>query len=116
MLSFHAKPPPEQAMYAVIRTGGKQYRVAAGDKLKVEKLLADVGSEVLLDQVLMVGEGAAVKVGAPLVPGAAVKATVVGHGKADKVTIFKLRRRKHYKKSQGHRQNYTEIQITGISG
>jgi large subunit ribosomal protein L21 len=103
-------------MYAVIRTGGKQYRVAAGDKLRVEKLLADVGSEILLDQVLMVGEGEAIKVGAPLVRGAAVKATVVGHGKDEKVTIFKLRRRKHYKKSQGHRQNYTEIQITGISG
>lgn len=102
-------------MYAVIKTGGKQYRVAAGDKLKVEKLPGDVGSEVLLDQVLMVGEGAAVKVGAPLVAGAAVKATVVGHGKGDKVTIFKLRRRKHYKKSQGHRQQYTEIEITGIS-
>jgi large subunit ribosomal protein L21 len=102
-------------MFAVIKTGGKQYRVAAGDKLKVEKLPGDVGSEVLLDQVLMVGEGAAIKVGAPLVAGAAVRATVVGHGKADKVTIFKLRRRKHYKKSQGHRQQYTEIQITGIS-
>ncbi len=103
-------------MFAVIKTGGKQYRVAAGDKLKIEKLPADVGSELLLDQVLMVGEGAAVKVGAPLVAGAAVKATVVGHGKGDKVTIFKLRRRKHYKKSQGHRQQYTEIEITGISG
>ena len=102
-------------MFAVIKTGGKQYRVAAGDKLKVEKLPGDVGSEVLLDQVLMVGEGAAIKVGAPLVAGAAVRATVVGHGKADKVTIFKLRRRKHYKKSQGHRQQYTEIEITGIS-
>ena len=102
-------------MFAVIKTGGKQYRVAAGDKLKVEKLPGDVGSEVLLDQVLMVGEGAAIKVGAPLVADAAVRATVVGHGKADKVTIFKLRRRKHYKKSQGHRQQYTEIQITGIS-
>jgi large subunit ribosomal protein L21 len=102
-------------MFAVIKTGGKQYRVAAGDKVRVEKLPADVGSEVVLDQVLMVGEGAVVKVGAPLVAGAAVKATVVGHGKGDKVTIFKLRRRKHYKKSQGHRQQYTEIQITGIS-
>ena len=102
-------------MFAVIKTGGKQYRVAAGDKLKVEKRPGDVGSEVLLDQVLMVGEGAAVKFGAPLVAGAAVKATVVGHGKGDKVTIFKLRRRKHYKKSQGHRQQYTEIEITGIS-
>jgi large subunit ribosomal protein L21 len=115
MLSFQAKPAPESLMFAVIKTGGKQYRVAAGDKLKIEKLPADVGSELLLDQVLMVGEGAAVKVGAPLVAGAAVKATVVGHGKGDKVTIFKLRRRKHYKKSQGHRQQYTEIEITGIS-
>jgi large subunit ribosomal protein L21 len=102
-------------MFAVIKTGGKQYRVAAGDKVRVEKLPADVGSEVVLDQVLMVGEGAAVKVGAPLVAGAAVRATVVEHGKGDKVSIFKLRRRKHYKKSQGHRQQYTEIQITGIS-
>jgi large subunit ribosomal protein L21 len=102
-------------MFAVIKTGGKQYRVAAGDKVRVEKLPADVGSEVVLDQVLMVGEGAAVRVGAPLVAGAAVKATVVEHGKGDKVSIFKLRRRKHYKKSQGHRQQYTEIQITGIS-
>lgn len=102
-------------MFAVIKTGGKQYRVAAGDKLRVEKLPADVGSEVILDQVLMVGEGAAVKIGAPLVAGAAVKATVVGHGRGDKVTIFKLRRRKHYKKSQGHRQHYTELQVTGIS-
>jgi len=102
-------------MFAVIKTGGKQYRVAAGDKLRIEKLPADIGSELLLDQVLMVGEGAAVKVGAPLVAGAAVRATVVGHGKGDKVTIFKLRRRKHYKKSQGHRQQYTEIEITGIS-
>jgi len=75
-------------MFAVIKTGGKQYRVAAGDKLKVEKLPGDVGSEVLLDQVLMVGEGAAIKVGAPLVAGAAVRATVVGHGKADKLTIL----------------------------
>jgi large subunit ribosomal protein L21 len=115
MLSLQANPALESLMFAVIKTGGKQYRVAAGDKLRVEKLPADIGSEVVLDQVLMVGEGAAVKVGAPLVAGAAVKATVVGHGKGDKVTIFKLRRRKHYKKSQGHRQQYTEIQITGIA-
>jgi large subunit ribosomal protein L21 len=102
-------------MFAVIKTGGKQYRVAAGDKLRVEKLPAEVGSEVVLGEVLMVGEGAAVRIGAPLVAGAAVKATVVGHGKGDKVTIFKLRRRKHYKKSQGHRQQYTELHITGIT-
>jgi large subunit ribosomal protein L21 len=103
-------------MYAVIRTGGKQYRVSAGDKLKVERLPADVGAEVVLDQVLAIGEGDAMKCGAPLLPGAAVKATVVAHGLGDKVQIFKLRRRKHYKKSQGHRQRFTEIQITGISG
>jgi len=103
-------------MYAVIRTGGKQYRVAAGDRLKVEKLPAEVGAEVVLDQVLAVGEGEGVKVGAPLVAGATVKAKVVGHGRGEKVTIFKLRRRKHYKKSQGHRQSYTEIEITGVSG
>ncbi|MCL4799558.1 MAG: 50S ribosomal protein L21 [Burkholderiales bacterium] len=103
-------------MYAVIRTGGKQYRVAAGDRLKVEKLPADVGAEVVLDQVLAVGEGEGVKVGAPLVAGATVKAKVLGHGRGEKVTIFKLRRRKHYKKSQGHRQSYTEIEITGVSG
>jgi large subunit ribosomal protein L21 len=102
-------------MYAVIKTGGKQYRVSAGDKLKVEKLAVDVGAEVTLAQVLALGEGESVKVGAPLVAGAAVKATVLQHGLGDKVTIFKMRRRKHYKKSQGHRQPYTEIEITGIS-
>ena len=103
-------------MFAVIKTGGKQYRVAAGDKVRVEKLPAEIGAEVLIDQVLMVGEGEAVKFGAPLVAGAAVKATVVSHGRADKITIFKMRRRKHYRKSQGHRQSYTELEITGISG
>jgi large subunit ribosomal protein L21 len=102
-------------MYAVVKTGGKQYRVAAGEKFKVEKLVAEVGSEVVLDQVLMVGEGDNVKVGAPLLTGAAVKATVVSHGLGDKVKIFKMRRRKHYQKHQGHRQAYTELQITGIS-
>ena len=102
-------------MYAVVKTGGKQYRVAAGEKFKVEKLTAEVGSEVVLDQVLMVGEGDNVKVGAPLLSGAAVKATVVSHGLGDKVKIFKLRRRKHYQKHPGHRQAYTELQITGIS-
>jgi large subunit ribosomal protein L21 len=102
-------------MYAVIKTGGKQYRVTAGDMLKVERLKAEVGSAIVLDQVLLVGDGDAVKLGAPLLAGAAVKATVVSHGLADKVKIFKLRRRKHYKKSQGHRQQYTEIQITEIA-
>ncbi len=102
-------------MYAVIKTGGKQYRVSAGEKLKVESLPAEVGSEITLDQVLMVGEGDSVKMGTPLVAGASVKATVVSHGRGEKVRIYKMRRRKHYRKTQGHRQNYTEIQISGIS-
>ena len=101
-------------MYAVIKTGGKQYRVVAGEKLKVEQIPADIGQEIILDQVLMVGVGADVKVGAPLVAGATVSAKVVSHGRADKVKIFKLRRRKHYQKHQGHRQNYTEIEISAI--
>jgi large subunit ribosomal protein L21 len=101
-------------MYAVIRTGGKQYRVASGEKLKIELLEADVGAAVQFDQVLAVGEGEGVKIGAPFVSGAAVKATVVSHGKADKVHIFKMRRRKHYKKSQGHRQQFTEVRIDDI--
>ncbi len=102
-------------MYAVIKTGGKQYRVSAGQKLKVEQIPAEVGAEVTLDQVLMVGEGESVKVGAPLVAGATVKATVVSHGRHDKVKIFKMRRRKHYQKHQGHRQNYTELRIETIA-
>ena len=102
-------------MYAVIKTGGKQYRVVAGDKLKVERLAAEAGAEIVLDRVLAVGEGETLKIGKPLVSGASVKATVVGHGLGDKVHIFKMRRRKHYRKSQGHRQPYTELQITGIS-
>ena len=103
-------------MYAVIRSGGKQYKVAPGEKLRVEQLAADVGTEVVLDQVLMVGEGDSIRVGQPIVTGATVKATVVGHGRGDKVTIFKMRRRKHYQKHQGHRQNYTELKIESIVG
>ncbi len=102
-------------MYAVIKTGGKQYRVANGEKLKVEQIPADIGQEIVLDQVLMVGEGVDVKVGAPLVVGATVTVKVISHGRADKVKIFKLRRRKHYQKHQGHRQNYTEIEISAIN-
>ena len=102
-------------MYAVIKTGGKQYRVANGEKLKVEQIPADIGQEIVLDQVLMVGEGVDVKVGAPLVSGATVTVKVISHGRADKVKIFKLRRRKHYQKHQGHRQNYTEIEISAIN-
>ena len=102
-------------MYAVIKTGGKQYRVAAGEKIKVEQIPADVGSEITIDQVFMVGEGEAVKIGTPVVTGATVKATVVSHGRHDKVKIFKMRRRKHYQKRQGHRQNYTELRIDTIA-
>ncbi|HTS55415.1 MAG TPA: 50S ribosomal protein L21 [Burkholderiales bacterium] len=102
-------------MYAVIRTGGKQYKVSAGEKLKVESIPAEVGSQIVLDQVLMVADGERVMTGTPLVPGAAVKATVVSHGRGEKIKIFKLRRRKHYRKTLGHRQNYTEIQINGIT-
>ena len=101
-------------MYAVIKTGGKQYRVQAGEKIKVEQIPADVGSQIVLDQVLMVGTGETVTIGAPLVAGAQVNATVVSQGRHDKVKIFKMRRRKHYQKRQGHRQNYTEIQIGEI--
>jgi len=102
-------------MYAVVKTGGKQYRVAAGEKLKVEQIPADVGAEITLDQILMVGEGESVKIGAPLVSGASVKATVLAQGRHDKVKIFKMRRRKHYQKHQGHRQNYTELRIDAIN-
>ena len=103
-------------MYAVIKTGGKQYKVAPGEKIKVELLRADVGAEVVLDQVLMVGEGESVRLGQPIVAGASVKATVVAHGRGEKISIFKMRRRKHYQKHQGHRQGYTELSIDSIAG
>jgi large subunit ribosomal protein L21 len=102
-------------MYAVIKTGGKQYKVSPGEKLKVEQIPADVGTEIVIDQVLAVGNGEQFKVGVPLVSGATVSATVVSHGRGDKVRIFKMRRRKHYQKHQGHRQNYTELFIGGIA-
>jgi large subunit ribosomal protein L21 len=101
-------------MFAVIKTGGKQYRVAAGDKLKVESLLADIGQQVTLKEVLAVGGSEGVRVGTPLVAGAAVTATVVAHGRHPKVKIFKMRRRKHFQKHAGHRQNFTELRIDSI--
>ncbi len=103
-------------MYAVVVTGGRQYRVTQGETLRVEKLAADVGAEVKLDQILLVGSGEGVTVGAPLVAGALVTAKIVSHGRADKIRIVKFRRRKHHRKETGHRQHYTEIQIVGISG
>jgi large subunit ribosomal protein L21 len=102
-------------MYAVIKTGGKQYRVASGETLKIETIPGEVGSPVVLDKVLMVADGEKLSVGKPLLAGATVKATIVAHGRGDKVRIFKMRRRKHYQKNQGHRQNYTEIRVDGIS-
>jgi large subunit ribosomal protein L21 len=103
-------------MYAVIETGGKQYRVAPGDVIEVEKLDANEGQEVALDRVLMVADGDNVKIGAPMLSGAKVTVKVKGHGRADKVRIFKLRRRKNYRRTQGHRQHFTKIEILGISG
>jgi large subunit ribosomal protein L21 len=101
-------------MYAVIISGGRQYRVSAGQKLKVEKLDVHVGSTLVVKQVLAVGSGESVRIGTPVVDGASVTATILAHGKGEKVHIFKMRRRKHYRKSQGHRQPYTELQITSI--
>jgi len=103
-------------MYAVIKTGGKQYKVAAGEKLKIEKLAGDVGSKVVIDKVLMINDGENTTIGAPLIAGATVNATVLSHGRADKVMIFKFRRRKHYRKTQGHRQSFTEILINDVNG
>ena len=102
-------------MYAVIKTGGKQYRVSPGENVKIEQLAADVGATIVLDQVLMVADGEAVKVGTPTLAGAKVSATVVSHGRGPKIRIFKMRRRKHYQKTQGHRQNYTEIRVDAIN-
>ncbi|MBB1125624.1 50S ribosomal protein L21 [Thiospirillum jenense] len=103
-------------MYAVIQTGGKQYRVAEGDRLRVEKLVADIGTTVELDQVLLLADGDQVQIGQPLLAGQVVRATVKAHGRAKKVHIVKFRRRKHYLKRQGHRQWFTEIEITGVGG
>ena len=103
-------------MYAIIKTGGKQYKVQAGEQIRVESLKGDVGSAISFGEVLLVGAGDSVKLGAPLVPGATVKATILSHGRGEKVRIFKLRRRKHFQKSQGHRQSYTEVRIDDIKG
>ena len=103
-------------MYAVIKTGGKQYRVTLGEKLKVEQIPADVDTQITLDQILMVGEGETVKIGTPMLSGATITATVLSQGRHDKIKIFKMRRRKHYQRHQGHRQNYTELRIDAING
>jgi large subunit ribosomal protein L21 len=104
-------------MYAVIKTGGKQYKVAIGEKIKIEQILGDVGTEIVLDQILAIAaEDGSIRIGAPLVSGATVKVSIINQGKHDKIRIFKMRRRKHYQKHQGHRQRYTEVQIIAIQG
>jgi large subunit ribosomal protein L21 len=103
-------------MYAVIETGGKQYRVTEGQTLRVEKLGAEVGANVDMDKVLMVANGDDIKIGKPYVDGGKVTATIKSHGRGEKVRIIKFRRRKHSRKTQGHRQSYTELEITGIAG
>jgi large subunit ribosomal protein L21 len=103
-------------MYAVIETGGKQYRVNQGDVIKVEKLAAEVGDKVDFDRVLLVGEGSEVKVGNPVVDGASVSGTVVDQDRHRKIIVFKMKRRKNYRRKQGHRQDYTGVVIDKISG
>jgi large subunit ribosomal protein L21 len=103
-------------MYAVIRTGGKQYRVSQGDTLRVEKLTGDKGAQIELAEVLLIGGDGGIKVGQPLLGGAKVKAEVLGQGRGKKVLVYKFRRRKNYRRKQGHRQDYTMLKITGIEG
>ena len=103
-------------MHAVIKTGGKQYRVTEGDIIKVEKLLAEEGTDITIKDVLLLSDGENIKVGSPLVEGASVTATVKLHGRGPKIRVIKMKRRKHYRKKMGHRQDYTELAITSISG
>ena len=103
-------------MYAVVKTGGKQYRVEPGSKLRVEKIEVEQGATIELDQVLMVADGESVKLGTPFVDGGKVTVRVIAHGKGKKIDIVKFRRRKHYKKHGGHRQWYTDLEIVGIAG
>ncbi len=102
-------------MYAVIKTGGKQYQVAIGDKIKIELIPADIGSTITLSEVLMIADGDNVVIGTPLINGASITASVVQEDRHKKIRIFKMRRRKHYQKHQGHRQYYTEILIDAIN-
>ncbi len=102
-------------MYAVIKTGGKQYKVAEGDVIRVEKLAIEAGDQVSFDQVLLVSEGDSVNIGAPFIEGGVVKGEVQANGRGKKVEIVKFQRRKHYRRQMGHRQSFTEVKITGIS-
>ncbi|MFK7898901.1 MAG: 50S ribosomal protein L21 [Myxococcota bacterium] len=103
-------------MYAVIRSGGKQYRVSQGGSVRVEKLAGEVGSSITLDEVLMVGSEGDVKIGTPQVDGAQVTGTIVAQGRGTKINVFKMKRRKGYRRKQGHRQDYTEIRVDAITG
>ncbi|MHB1229628.1 MAG: 50S ribosomal protein L21 [Halothiobacillus sp. 20-54-6] len=103
-------------MYAVVVTGGKQYRVEPGEWLRVEKLEGEEGTAITLDRVLMIADGEAIKVGSPTLAGATVTAEIIGQGRGKKIDIIKFRRRKHHRKHQGHRQAFTEIKITSING
>ena len=103
-------------MYAIIETGGKQYKVQNGDQIRVEKLDAEIGSTVVFDKVLAAGEGSDIKVGTPYLDGLTVEADVVESGKGDKVIIFKYKAKKDYRKKQGHRQPYTLLEITSVAG
>jgi large subunit ribosomal protein L21 len=110
-----ARSPGNTTMYAVIETGGKQYRVAEGDKVRVEKLDAETGASIDIDKVLMIADGGQIRLGKPFIEGTKVTAEITSHGRNDKVKIIKFRRRKHHLKRQGHRQWFTELKITGIS-
>ncbi|MDX1562121.1 MAG: 50S ribosomal protein L21 [Gammaproteobacteria bacterium] len=103
-------------MYAVFRTGGKQYRASQGDRVRVERLEAEVGDTVAFDEILLVGQGGDVKLGAPLVAGGKVEGKVTAQGRGKKIDVIKFKRRKNYKRQIGHRQHYTEVEITSISG
>jgi large subunit ribosomal protein L21 len=102
-------------MFAVVETGGKQYKVSVGDRLKVEKLVAEAGDSISLDRVLMVADGENVAVGTPVLDGRVVEAKVLNQGRADKIRVFKMKRRKGYRRTQGHRQSFTELEITSIN-
>jgi large subunit ribosomal protein L21 len=116
ILVFDTVPTLDVTMYAVIKTGGKQYRVAQGDVLRVEKLTADVGASVDFERVLMVADGDNISIGTPFIDGGKVTATIRSQGRGDKIKIIKFRRRKNYRRQMGHRQSYTEVEITGIHG
>ena len=102
-------------MYAVVQTGGKQYRLGVGDNVRVEKLAGELGEVVELPQVLVIGDGEKVSIGDPVIAGASVKAEIVGHGRDKKIRVFKMKRRKKYRRTQGHRQSFTQLRVTEIT-